>query len=62
MPGARCQALMDKVVLRMDDLQPQFEHFGSTAILGIATKPIIDIMLILPPEAGWSVSSHRLSR
>jgi GrpB-like predicted nucleotidyltransferase (UPF0157 family) len=53
---------MDKVVLRMDDLQPQFEHFGSTAILGIATKPIIDIMLILPPEAGWSVLSHRLSR
>jgi len=30
------------------------EHFGSTAIPGLAAKPIIDIMLIVPAEAQWA--------
>jgi len=32
-----------------DDLDPTIEHVGSTAIAGIAAKPIIDIVIILPP-------------
>jgi GrpB-like predicted nucleotidyltransferase (UPF0157 family) len=30
------------------------EHFGSTAIPGLAAKPIIDIMLIAPGQARWT--------
>ena len=37
------------------DAGPEFriEHFGSTAIPGLAAKPIIDIMLIPPPGENW---------
>lgn len=35
------------------DLNPTIEHFGSTAIPGIAAKPIIDIMIILPRTDPW---------
>jgi len=30
----------------------QFEHIGSTAVPGLAAKPIIDVLLI-PPEGEW---------
>lgn len=43
----RIRAVLD------DDLNPRIEHVGSTAIPGIAAKPILDIVLILPAEAGW---------
>ncbi len=36
-----------------DDSSPRIEHVGSTAIPGIAAKPIVDILLIPPPEADW---------
>ena len=36
------------------DLGPfRLEHFGSTAIPGIAAKPIIDIMLIAADQSRW---------
>jgi GrpB-like predicted nucleotidyltransferase (UPF0157 family) len=36
------------------DLDVAIEHFGSTAIAGLAAKPIIDIMLIVPARSRWS--------
>ncbi len=35
------------------DLNPRIEHVGSTAIPGIAAKPILDILIILPPGTDW---------
>jgi GrpB-like predicted nucleotidyltransferase (UPF0157 family) len=35
------------------DLNVTLEHFGSTAVLGLAAKPILDIMLIAPDQAQW---------
>ncbi|MBM7061362.1 GrpB family protein [Pseudomonas sp. UL073] len=29
------------------------EHFGSTAVPGLEAKPIIDILLLPPPDADW---------
>lgn len=29
------------------------EHFGSTSVPGLAAKPIIDIMLLPPPDCDW---------
>lgn len=34
-------------------LEFTIEHFGSTAVPGVAAKPIIDIMLIVPEYTRW---------
>lgn len=34
-------------------LKVTLEHFGSTAVPGLAAKPILDIMLIAPEQAQW---------
>jgi GrpB-like predicted nucleotidyltransferase (UPF0157 family) len=31
----------------------RLEHFGSTAVAGLAAKPIIDILLLPPPDCDW---------
>ncbi|KAF1051742.1 MAG: Dephospho-CoA kinase [Stenotrophomonas maltophilia] len=31
----------------------RIEHFGSTAVPGLAAKPIIDILLLPPPDYDW---------
>lgn len=31
----------------------RIEHFGSTSVPGLAAKPIIDIMLLPPPDWDW---------
>ena len=31
----------------------KIEHFGSTAVPGLKAKPIIDILLLPPPDADW---------
>lgn len=36
------------------DPLPRIEHVGSTAVPGLAAKPIIDMLLIPEPEADWS--------
>lgn len=35
------------------DLNVTLEHFGSTAVPGLAAKPILDMMLIAPEQAQW---------
>lgn len=34
-------------------LDVTIEHFGSTAVPGLAAKPVIDIMLIVPVQSQW---------
>jgi GrpB-like predicted nucleotidyltransferase (UPF0157 family) len=36
-----------------DDLLARLEHLGSTAVPGLAAKPIIDIGLAIEPALGW---------
>jgi GrpB-like predicted nucleotidyltransferase (UPF0157 family) len=44
-------------------LNVTLEHFGSTAVLGLATKPILDMMLTAPQQAQVSAfSSHDFRR
>ena len=38
------------------------EHFGSTAIQGLAAKPIIDIMLIVAEQSNWPSLIEPLAR
>jgi len=38
------------------------EHFGSTAIQGLAAKPIIDIMLIVAEQSNWPSLIEPLER
>jgi GrpB-like predicted nucleotidyltransferase (UPF0157 family) len=40
-------------VLRPFGLEPQIEHFGSTAVPNLPAKPIIDIFVILSDIAVW---------
>ena len=47
--GAKLRAVLDGVALRID-------HIGSTAVPGLAAKPIIDVLLIVPDssdEPAW---------
>lgn len=37
----------------------KIEHFGSTAVPGLKAKPIIDILLLPPPDADWQAWSPR---
>lgn len=34
-------------------IEAAIEHFGSTAVLGLAAKPIVDIMLVVPDRSKW---------
>lgn len=36
-----------------EDLSPEIHHVGSTAIRGLAAKPVIDMVLTLSPESDW---------
>ena len=42
----------------LGDLLVGIEHVGSTAIVGIAAKPIIDIDLVMPDYSFWHGSSE----
>lgn len=39
-----------RVLAALDDLPASLEHVGSTAVPGLAAKPILDLMLGRPPE------------
>ena len=41
----------DRIARACDDLPLQVEHIGSTAIPGLSAKPIIDILIGVPPRA-----------
>ena len=43
------------------EVSARIEHFGSTAVPGLAAKPIIDILLINPDRAQWPLLINPLA-
>ena len=43
------------------DLKPQIEHIGSTAVTGLAAKPIIDMLIGVSSLAAFEAQSMRLA-
>jgi GrpB-like predicted nucleotidyltransferase (UPF0157 family) len=43
-------ALRDRVAAAVGDIAVAIEHVGSTAVRGLAAKPIIDLVVVVEPE------------
>lgn len=54
--------LIEAQLLRavLSDLDPGVEHIGSTAVPGLAAKPVIDLLIGVPDLARFSPCAHRL--
>lgn len=55
----RIEAQLIRVVLA--DLSPQVEHIGSTSVVGLAAKPVIDILVGVPDLAVFDRQPERLA-
>ena len=55
----RIEAQLMRVVLA--DLSPQVEHIGSTSVIGLAAKPVIDILVGVPELAAFDRQPERLA-
>ncbi len=53
--------LRTSIANALDHLAAAIEHVGSTAVPGLAAKPIIDIDVLLTPQASLSTAIDRLS-
>lgn len=55
----RIEAQLMRIVLA--DLCPQVEHIGSTSVIGLAAKPVIDILVGVPELAVFDRQPDRLA-
>jgi GrpB-like predicted nucleotidyltransferase (UPF0157 family) len=55
------QALRTRVANVLGSIAAQIEHMGSTAVPGLAAKPVIDIDVLLAPEAELAAAIDRLA-
>lgn len=55
----RIESQLLHVALR--DLKPAIEHIGSTSVLGLAAKPIIDMLVGVPSLTAFESQSERLA-
>lgn len=46
----------------LSDLSPRITHIGSTAVGTIVAKPIIDILVEIPPAVNYSVVMDKMTR
>jgi GrpB-like predicted nucleotidyltransferase (UPF0157 family) len=54
-------ALRVPVAAALDDVAVAIEHIGSTAVPGLAAKPIIDLDVVIPDEADLPTAIERLA-
>jgi len=52
----------DAISAALSELPVSVEHIGSTAVAGLAAKPVIDILLIVPDLASLDERAERLTR
>jgi GrpB-like predicted nucleotidyltransferase (UPF0157 family) len=55
------QQLLSKVWPLVSDFALSVEHVGSTAVPGLAAKPIIDLSIVMPSEAEIQLAIERLA-
>lgn len=53
-------ALRDRVTAALGDLAVAVEHVGSTAVPGLAAKPIVDLDVVIPSAADLPAAIARL--
>ncbi|HEY6337973.1 MAG TPA: GrpB family protein [Candidatus Sulfotelmatobacter sp.] len=57
----RFEILRSRISAGLDGLATAIEHIGSTAVPGLAGKPVIDIDVLLKSDANLSLAISRLS-
>jgi GrpB-like predicted nucleotidyltransferase (UPF0157 family) len=58
---AAFQALRTRIAAALGDLAQAIEHVGSTAVSGLAAKPIIDLDVLLRSDSGLPPAIQRLA-
>ncbi|MER9305483.1 GrpB family protein [Mesorhizobium sp. M0496] len=54
--------IRDEIAPALGTTALAIEHIGSTAVVGLAAKPIIDMDVVIPTEADLSVAIGKLSK
>ncbi|MFK0333786.1 GrpB family protein [Rhizobium sp. NPDC090275] len=54
--------IRDEIAMALGPTALEIEHIGSTAVPGLAAKPIIDIDVVIPTESALSLVISKLSQ